>query len=86
MSDKGVEFRGLAFMTELAGLTALTVLESTLPSFCLSYKIEHKEATATPLNSTPLSDILIRQLQLQGLPLELSRIRAMVAIKKLVEV
>ena len=52
-------------------LTVSTVLESTLPSFRLSYKIQDKEATvtvlavsavvavsvvtATPLNSTPLS-------------------------------
>ena len=49
-------------------LAVLVALESTFPSFCLSYKIQHNEATmavltvlavwavmtATPLNSTPL--------------------------------
>ena len=57
-------------MTVLAVLTVSAVLESTLPSFRLSYKIQGKEATVTvlaisavvaisdvtapPLNSTPL--------------------------------
>ena len=36
-------------MTVLAVLTALAVLESTLPSFCLSYKIQHNEATVAVL-------------------------------------
>ena len=40
----GLGLRGVAFMTVLA---VLTVLESTLPSFCLSYKIQDKEATET---------------------------------------
>ena len=35
----GLGLRGVAFMTVLA------VLENTLPSFCLSYKIQHNEAT-----------------------------------------
>ena len=30
-------------MTVSAVLTVLAVLESTLPSFCLSYKIQHNE-------------------------------------------
>ena len=63
----GLSLRGVAFMTVLM---VLAVLESTLPSFCLSYKIQHNEATvsvlavsavmavsvmtASPLNSTPL--------------------------------
>ena len=44
-------------------LVVLTVLESTLPSFCLSYNIQHNEATvfvmavsvvmATPLKLNP---------------------------------
>ena len=57
-------------MTVLAVLTVLPVLESTSPSFCLSFKMQHNQATvavvavsvvstvsfmtATPLNSTPL--------------------------------
>ena len=32
-------------MTVFAVLTVLAVLESTLPCFCLSYKIQHHEAT-----------------------------------------
>ena len=40
---------GVAFMTVLAVLTALAVLESTLPSFCLSYKISHNEASVAVL-------------------------------------
>ena len=36
-------------MTALAVLTVLAVLESTLPSFCLSYKIQHNEATVAVL-------------------------------------
>ena len=37
----------LAFMTVLAVLMVLAVLESTLPSFCLSYKIQCQETTVT---------------------------------------
>ena len=54
-------------------MTVLTVLESTLPPSCLSYKMQHQEAavtvsavvavlvvTATPLKTQPpFSDILI---------------------------
>ena len=56
-------------MMVLAVLRVLAVLESTLPSFCLSYKIQHNEAavavltvstvmavsvmTATPLKLNP---------------------------------
>ena len=36
-------------MTALAVLTVLAVLESTLPSFCLSYRIQHNEATVAVL-------------------------------------
>ena len=36
-------------MTVLAVLTVLVVLESTLPCFCLSYKIQHNEATVAVL-------------------------------------
>ena len=45
MTEKGgLGLRGVAFMTALA---VLTVLESTLPSFCLSYKIQCQETTVT---------------------------------------
>ena len=67
----GCRARGVAFMTVLEVLTVSVVLESTLPSFCLSYKMQDKETkgtilaimavsvmTATPLNSTPFSDSL----------------------------
>ena len=36
----GLSLRGAAFMTVLAVLTVLVILESTLPSFCLSYKMQ----------------------------------------------
>ena len=45
----GLSLRGVAFMTVLAVLTVLESLESTLPSFCWSYKIQDKEATVTVL-------------------------------------
>ena len=41
----GLSLRGVAFMTVLADLTVLAVLESTLPSFCSSYKIQRQETT-----------------------------------------
>ena len=46
---RGVECKGVAFVTVWAVLTVLAVLESTLPSFCLSYKIQHNEATVAVL-------------------------------------
>ena len=55
MSEKGVEFKGVAFMTVLA---VLTVLESTLPSFCLSYKTQDKEATVTGLTGLAVSAVV----------------------------
>ena len=42
----GLSLRGVAFMTVLA---VLAVLERTLPSSCLSYKIQCKETTVTVL-------------------------------------
>ena len=36
-------------MTVSAVLTVLAVLESIVPSFCLSYKIQHNEATVAVL-------------------------------------
>ena len=45
----GFKLRGVAFMTVLAVLTVLVVLKSTLPSFCLTYKIQCQETTVTVL-------------------------------------
>ena len=45
----GLGLRGVAFMTVLAGLTVLAVLENTLRSFCLSYKIQDEKAAVTVL-------------------------------------
>ena len=45
----GLGLRGVAFMTVLAVLAVLAVLKSTLPSFCLSYKIQCQETTVTVL-------------------------------------
>ena len=46
-----VEFKGGSLhVMALAVLTVLAVvLDSTLPSFCLSYKIQHNEATVAVL-------------------------------------
>ena len=54
MTEKGLSLRGVALMTVLAVLTVLAVPESTLPSFCLSYKLQHYEATMAVL--TVLAD------------------------------
>ena len=48
----GLSLRGVAFMTVLA---VLTVLESTLPSFCVSYKIQYQEAAVTVLTVLAVS-------------------------------
>ena len=45
----GLGLRGVAFMTVFAVLTVLAVLESTLPSFSLSYKIQCQETTVKVL-------------------------------------
>ena len=45
-------------MTVSAFLTVFAVVESTLPSFCLSYTIEHKEATVTVLTGWPVSAVM----------------------------
>ena len=42
-------------MTVLAGLA---VLESTLPSFCFSYKIQYREAAVTVLTVLAVSAVL----------------------------
>ena len=51
-----VSLRGGAFMTVLA---VLTVLESTLPSLCLSYKIQHNEATVAVLTVSAVSAVSV---------------------------
>ena len=56
MSEKGgLSLRGGAFMA------ALAVLESTLSSLSLSYKIQHKEATVTVLTVLAFSSQVRRK-------------------------
>ena len=45
-------------MTVLSVLTVLAVLESTLPSFCLFYKIQHNEATVAVLTVLAVSVVM----------------------------
>ena len=45
-------------MTVFAVLTVLAVLESTLPSSCLSYKIQHQEAAVTVLAVSAVSAVV----------------------------
>ena len=54
----GLSLRGVAFMTVFAVLTFLAVLESNLPSFCLSYKIHHNEATVAVLTVLAVSAVM----------------------------
>ena len=54
----GLGLRGVAFMTVLAVLTVLPVLESTLPFFCLCYKIQHKEAAVAVLTVLAVSAVM----------------------------
>ena len=46
-------------MTVLAVLAALAVLESTLHSFCLSYKIQYQEAAVTVLAVSAVVALLV---------------------------
>ena len=55
-------------MTVLAVLTGLAVLESTLTSFCWSYKIQDKEATVTVLTVLALVAVSV----MTATPLELN--------------
>ena len=55
----GLGLRGVAFMTVLAVLTALAVLESTLPSFCLSCKIQCQETPVTVLTLSAVSAVSV---------------------------
>ena len=52
---RGVEFKGGSLRD---GFDALAVLESTLPSFCLSYKIQHNEATLAVLKVLAVSAVM----------------------------
>ena len=61
---RGVEFKGVAFMTVLVVLTGLAVLENTLHSFCWSYKIQDKEATVTVLTVLAVSVVTATPLKL----------------------
>ena len=45
-------------MTVSAVLTVLAVLKSTLPSFCLSYKIRCQETTVTVLTVLAVSAVV----------------------------
>ena len=45
-------------MTVLVVLTVLAVLESTLPSFCLAYKIQCRETTVTVLTVLVVSAVV----------------------------
>ena len=60
----GLSLRGVAFMTVLAVLTVLVVLENTLPFFCWSYKTEEKEATVTVLAVMTVSVVTATPLKL----------------------
>ena len=54
----GLSLRGGASMWVLAVLTVLSVLESTLPSFCWSYKVQHNEATVAVLTVLAVSAVI----------------------------
>ena len=55
----GLSLRGVAFMTVSAVLMVSAVLDSTLPSFRLSYKIQDKEATVTALTVLAISTAVV---------------------------
>ena len=52
---RGLGLRGVAFMTVLA---VLMVLESTLSSLCLFYKIQYQETTVTVLTVLAVSAVV----------------------------
>ena len=54
-------------MTILAVLTVLAVLESTLPSFCLSYHIQYQETTVAVLAVVAVSVVTATPLKLNPL-------------------
>ena len=55
---RGVEFKGGSLHDGFGSLTVLAVLESTLPSFCWSYKIQHNEATVAVLTVLAVSAVM----------------------------
>ena len=55
---RGVEFKGGSLHDGLGNLDGLAVLKSTLPSFCLSYKIQHNEATVAVLTVLAVSAVM----------------------------
>ena len=58
MTEKGVEFKGGSLHDALAVLTVLVVVESTLPSFYLSYKIQCQETTVMVLTVLAVSAVV----------------------------
>ena len=54
----GLGLRGVAFMTVSAVLTVLALLEITLPSLCLSYKMQCQETTMTALTALAVSAVV----------------------------
>ena len=54
----GLSLTGVAFMAVLTVLTVLAVLESTLPSFCFSYKLQDREAAVTVLTLSAVSAVM----------------------------
>ena len=54
----GLGLRGVAFMTVLAVLTVFAVLESTVSSLCLFYKIQYQETTVTVLTVLAVSAVV----------------------------
>ena len=59
MSEQGgVEFKGGGLHDSLAVLTVLAVLESTLRSFSLSYKIQYQEAAVTVLTVSAVGGVV----------------------------
>ena len=64
MSEKAVEFKGVAFVMVLV---VLAVLGSNLPCRCLSYKIQDQEATMTALAVVAVSVMTATPLRLNPL-------------------
>ena len=58
-------------MTVLGGLMVFGSLESTLPSFCLSYRIQHNEATVAVLTVLAVSAVMAVSV-MTATPLELN--------------
>ena len=67
----GLSLRGVAFMSVLAALTVLAVLENTLPSFCFAYKIQCREVTVAVLTVLAVSAV-VAVLVMTATPLKLN--------------